>query len=272
MKKRKLRLKQIRLDGGTQPRVELDTAVVYDYADCYEANTKMPPLVVFFDGVDYWLADGFHRRFGADKAGLKSLECDVREGTRDDARWFSYSVNQTHGLRRKNTDKARAVIAALKHPKGAKMSDTAIAKHVGVDHKTVANRRAELESTREIPKSDARAGRDGRVIDTKNIGPKRPPTVAELNEGVPDEVEAVEADVQADGPPPAAEDIEPLEEPEPEDEPPAKPGTPAEIARAENWLVTEIAASVWVCQRDMPGGGQVDVARVLRDMADEEAK
>ena len=75
------------------------------------------------------------------------------------------------------------MLTALKHPRGAKMSDGKISKHVGVDDKTVAKYRAELQSTSEIPKSSRRTGRDGRTIDTSNIG--RPRKRAEPAEEAP---------------------------------------------------------------------------------------
>ncbi len=174
MQTKLLPVKKLRLDGDTQPRVEIDEDVVAEYAAAYKASAKMPPVVVFFDGTDHWLADGFHRRFAAIKAKLAKIRCEVRKGTREDARWYSYSANQTHGLRRSNADKARAVKAALKHPKGAEVSDTGIAEHVGVNDKTVAKYRDELQATSEIPKSDIREGRDGRTIDTSNIGKGKP--------------------------------------------------------------------------------------------------
>ena len=50
------------------------------------------------------------------------------------------------------------------------MSDSAIAEHVGVSHATVIKYRAELESTCQIDKSTSRKGKDGRTINTANIG------------------------------------------------------------------------------------------------------
>jgi hypothetical protein len=57
-----------------------------------------------------------------------------------------------------------------RHPKGAGLSDRQIAEYVGVDHKTVAKCRAELEATGELPQSTIRTGLDGRTTDTSNIG------------------------------------------------------------------------------------------------------
>lgn len=175
MAKRTLKLSQIRLDGNTQPRVELDEALVSEYKEAYLAGVQMPPLDVMFDGTDYWLWDGFHRRFGADHAGLEKLPCNVTNGTREDAQWASYGANKSHGLRRLNCDKQKAVKAALRHPKGPKCSNVELAEHCGVGESMVRKYRDEMESTSQITKSDTRTGRDGRTINTANIGKPKPP-------------------------------------------------------------------------------------------------
>ena len=62
--------------------------------------------------------------------------------------------------------------AALAHPNGASKSDHQIARHVGVDVKTVGNWREKL--TMELPQSTKRTGVDGRTINTANIGKRKP--------------------------------------------------------------------------------------------------
>jgi len=166
-------INSIRLDGGTQPRAAIDFDAVFDYMDAMSDGAIFPPVVVFYDGTNYWLADGFHRVKAVEKAGRDEVACEMRQGTREDAQWYSFAANKTNGLRRTNDDKHRAVKAALKHPKGAGQSDSQIARHVGVDHKTVAAWREKLEATREIPKSAKRAGGDGRTINTSKIGNRR---------------------------------------------------------------------------------------------------
>src|SRR5262245_28841978 len=61
-------LQRIRTDGGTQARAGLDEATVAEYAATWQTLSyqqngldKMPRIVVYHDGSDYWLADGFHR-------------------------------------------------------------------------------------------------------------------------------------------------------------------------------------------------------------------
>ncbi len=191
----------IRTDGGTQPRAELREEVISDYAELMTAGVTFPPITVFFDGQHYWLADGFHRLQAARKAIPGHLIlADLHQGTQADAQWFSYSVNKTHGLRRTNEDKERAVRAALQHPKANNLSNWQVAEHCGVNESTVRRYRQKIESTSAMPKSNRpdetpganeigestsampksdahhaatdrlRTGRDGRTINTANIG------------------------------------------------------------------------------------------------------
>jgi hypothetical protein len=65
------------------------------------------------------------------------------------------------------------VQAALKHPRGVELSDHEIARHVGVDHKTVLNWRMKLAASREIPQIATRTvTRKGKTYQQKtdNIG------------------------------------------------------------------------------------------------------
>ena len=164
-------LDQLRMDGGTQSRAGTDAEVVVEYRHIYQDGgvEAMPPVHAIHDGINYWLWDGFHRAKAASGL-LDALYVIVEPGTQEDARWRSYSANRTHGLRRTSADKARAVQAALRHPNAQSMSDRALGDHLGVDGKTVARYRREMEMTAEIPQSVTRTGRDGRTINTEQIG------------------------------------------------------------------------------------------------------
>lgn len=161
----------IRLDGGTQPRAALDFGTIEDYAEAMRAGITFPPVTVFYDGTDYWLADGFHRVKAAYAAGQDTIACEVHQGTLNDAQWFSFSANRANGLRRTNDDKQRAVRAALQHPNGVQLSNSQIAAHVGVTEGTIRNWRQKLTS--QITKSPRRKGRDGRSINVAKIGKPR---------------------------------------------------------------------------------------------------
>jgi uncharacterized ParB-like nuclease family protein len=156
-----LNLDQIRIDGGTQSRATIHDTTVSEYADSLERGVELPPVTVFFDGVSYWLADGFHRYHAHRRNGVTDIKADVQNGTQADAKLYSYGANQAHGLRRTNADKRNAVVGMLTN--FAEWADNRIAIHVGVSHVTVRATRKTLESTCQIDKSKSREGADGRT-------------------------------------------------------------------------------------------------------------
>ena len=180
----RLPINAIRLDGGTQPRSRIDSETVRLYHESLVQGAVFPPVLVFYDGACYWLADGFHRVTAHQYSGLKGIDAIVQQGTREDAQWASFSANRTHGLQRSTADKERAIKAALLHPKGATQSNQQIALHIGCSPSTVTKYRAELESTLQIGESVQRIGQDGRTQNTSNIG-KRPASAPAAPETVP---------------------------------------------------------------------------------------
>jgi len=98
--------------------------VVAEYAEHIES---LPPVVVFYDGTAYWLADGFHRVAAHVKAGRESVLADVRQGHRRDAILHSVGANAAHGLRRTNADKRRAVEILLRDEEWSGWSNVVIA-------------------------------------------------------------------------------------------------------------------------------------------------
>lgn len=171
----KLNLSQIRLDGGTQPRVALRTDVIDEYMELMKGGTQFDPVTVFFDGTDYWLADGFHRLAAARRAFPdQPIEAEVREGTLADAQWYSYGANKSHGLRRSNEDKERVVRNALQHPKAESLSNCELAAHCGVSEITVRRHRGKLgaSSTMSKMRTVTRGGKTYQQ-NTARIGKKK---------------------------------------------------------------------------------------------------
>lgn len=152
----RVNLKNIRRDGGTQPRAGIDPITVNEYTESMVAGVEFPPVTLFHDGQWYWLADGFHRVAAAEAAGLEAVRADVRSGEKRDAVLFSVGVNAHHGLRRTNPDKRRAVETLLRDEEWRQWSDREIARRVQVDHKTVAGVRAQLIQLGEIPRMEER--------------------------------------------------------------------------------------------------------------------
>jgi hypothetical protein len=139
-----LEISLIRLDGGTQPRSELNIETVNDYAEAMKAGAIFPAVTIFFNGTDYWLADGFHRIAASKKICLIVVSVEVLQGDRRDAILYSTGVNATHGLRRSNEDKRRVVRTLLQDPEWSQWSDRKIAKTCGVSNRFVGNIRREL--------------------------------------------------------------------------------------------------------------------------------
>jgi ParB-like chromosome segregation protein Spo0J len=152
---KKINLNVIRIDGGTQARVEIDMQVVADYAEAVNAGIEFPAITVYHDGADYWLADGFHRFHAHKQAGKASIAAEVVTGTARDAILHSLGANGTHGLRRSNADKRKAVMTMLADAEWAEWSDRKIAEACGVTHPFVAGIRKPKEVITVItPKAD----------------------------------------------------------------------------------------------------------------------
>lgn len=163
-------IEQIRLDGGTQPRAGIDEATVAEYAAQMEAGDLFPPLIVFHDGSSYWLADGFHRVAAWWRVGHETMPADVRQGTQRDAILYAVGANASHGLRRSNDDKRRAVLRLLEDEEWGQWSDREIARRTHTSHTFVAGLRATL--TGNVASERTYTTRHGTtaVMDTANIG------------------------------------------------------------------------------------------------------
>ncbi len=136
-----LDLSKIRTDGGTQPRTRLYEETVSEYREAIEDGAKFPPVTVFHDGSDYWLADGFHRFHAHKQAGKYQIAADVHQGARRNAVLYSVGANGDHGLRRTNEDKRNAAMVLLNDEEWAKWSDREIARQCGVHNSFVSRMR-----------------------------------------------------------------------------------------------------------------------------------
>jgi hypothetical protein len=153
-----LALEAFTLDPDCQPRAELRLDTVAEYAAAFADGDQFPPVMVFFDGVANWLADGFHRHAGATAAGIETLDADIRPGTRRDAILYSLGVNATHGLRRTNADKRRSVMTMLADPEWARWSDREIARQCAVSHEFVRQIREPSVNVDRYPRTVTRNG------------------------------------------------------------------------------------------------------------------
>lgn len=155
-------IKDIIRDENLQPRTTLDQDTIDEYTVAVELGADFPPVVVWNTDEGYILSSGFHRVAAFEAAGKKKVNCEVREGTRRDATWHALGENKTHGLKRSNADKRRAVELALADKEWRKWSDRKIAEHCGVHPETVGNVRRQLSESDSSPTPPTRLGADGK--------------------------------------------------------------------------------------------------------------
>lgn len=232
----KIQLADLKLDGGTQPRQQIDDETVTLYMERMERQRgevvdpegkAWEPLIVYYDGENYWLADGFHRAAAARKKGWADYPADIRQGTLRDAVAYSLGANARHGKPRTNADKRRAVMRALVDPEWSQLSDRELAKLCAVTHPLVGKIKAELELQRIAQRQ---------VVTPSTFSSTEQPPAAHTIDGIPQHNpgKVLRRDTgggltQLDAPPPRAPDA-PLFEPRPitaADLPPA----PLEIPR-----------------------------------------
>lgn len=173
----------IRCDGDTQSREFNDETTITEYKEAMLRGEKFAPVVVFFDGTDYWLGDGFHRVRAAKDGEIETLDADVREGTRRDAILFSVGANATHGLKRSTKDKQKAVRMLLDDEEWGVHSDNWIAEKCGVHDGMVASQRA-IHPKFKVPDSGTsmRIGKNGvRQPSKKARATPKAPEVSNLN-------------------------------------------------------------------------------------------
>ena len=167
-------------DGGTQMRAGMNADKVKEYEELLLDADGWPfdaPVVVYYDGAKYWLADGFHRLNAAHRSGkLQEIPAEIKAGTRRDAVLYACGANGKHGLPRTNDDKRRAVRTMLEDEEWSQWSDREIARRADVSNRFVSNLRQELSVNGSQMPTTRTVERNGQTYqqNTANIGANRP--------------------------------------------------------------------------------------------------
>jgi len=175
-------IEKIRVDGGTQLRAAIDDATVREYAEAIAAGGKFPRIVLFQDGIQLWLGDGFHRYFAHCRAGCAEIDALIHTGTKRDAVLYAAGCNS--GLRRTAADIERAVRTLLADADWSKRSDRWIAEACRPSAYTVGKVRGQTSTARARavdPEPVKRVGRDGRERALPQAKPKPVPVVVEAD-------------------------------------------------------------------------------------------
>jgi hypothetical protein len=143
-------LSLIAFDAGTQIRASINESVVAEYADRMTDGVEFPPIVLFHDGNQHYLADGFHRFMAARRNEFRDIEADVRAGTKQDALWFALGANK-HGLQLTSVDKKHAVLLAINS--FPDRSQNQIAAQVGCSQRYVSTLKEQVRTTSNLPQT-----------------------------------------------------------------------------------------------------------------------
>ncbi|AXE96120.1 hypothetical protein CUJ90_28265 [Paraburkholderia terricola] len=244
----------------------MDPELIADYRDAILRGDRMPHVSVVFDGVYFFLTDGWHRCLALEAAGKCEVEADVVSGTYRDAQLASFAANSRNGARRSNADKRLAVQRLLDDPEWAQWSNEAIAKACVVSAHTVAEVRHSISAFAEIPATRT-VERNGTIYqqDTTKIGKAQTTRVAAIKQPAAPVVAAsvwpfpiVPVDPAANPDAPVSTDVNPEGDEQadaPEVHAPAEPEVAApavdqEVAAAENGFDAVIEPSDKSALRD----------------------
>lgn len=146
-------LEVAKIHKGHQARKSINEDTVVEYAKHIEEGGEFPPIIVFFDSVDYHLADGYHRLLATERVGCLTILEEVRVGTSRDALKYALGANSHHGLPRTNADKRNAVEIALNDSEWSRLSTRDIAKLCNVSHNLVAEIQRERNPNTQVKDS-----------------------------------------------------------------------------------------------------------------------
>jgi hypothetical protein len=158
-------------DPRCQSRTGVDPWLVQEYVVALKEGAVMPPLSTIQAEEGHYIYDGFHRYEAYMRTEAKEIEVETEPGDIWDAIERSCSVNATHGKRRTNEDKRRAVetmLRVMRH-RGESWSNREIARRCAVSSRFVDNLVSANGTQIQRPTLVVRNGTAFKM-DTSNIG------------------------------------------------------------------------------------------------------
>ncbi|MCL2623753.1 MAG: hypothetical protein FWD31_08820 [Planctomycetaceae bacterium] len=173
------------LDPSLRIRLHRNDDTIMQYSEQMESPDDLknfPPVDVYFDGIRYWLADGYLRLEAAKRAGYDSVWVTINMGTSENAFWAAVVANSRHGLFLTRAERKRVVEIILK--RWPDRSNRMIAEAIGVSDKSVARIRNELAEKDELIIPEKRRGLDGKMHPSKKARKASVPCVTNLSVSV----------------------------------------------------------------------------------------
>ena len=136
MPEERIKIAKLATNKGLQMRVQYNDQKVEEYSERFDSSNKWPfdakVQVIRTEEGENLVWDGFHRILGAAKAGKTSVECDVEEGTFEDALDLAYGANGNHGIHRNDQDVRSIVEKILQDDRHKKKGQRTLAGIVGI--------------------------------------------------------------------------------------------------------------------------------------------
>jgi hypothetical protein len=149
-----LRPKQVRTDGATQSRIDMDEDLIAQLAKKFlkqksagydpHLDPPIPDPVLFWDGRHYWPGDGHHRIDAMLQAKIQWHSFRVYDGTERDAFLFAAGCNSRHGSRRRPEDVRYCIRRMLQDSEWKDWPNNEIARRCKCDPHTVADEKRRL--------------------------------------------------------------------------------------------------------------------------------
>jgi len=173
METKKVEIEEIKINDSPQVRITNDANVIADYAAHLAAGGTFPPVVLFGNEGQYYLADGFHRLEAAKTADQDMIDAEVHPGDRKAALKFALSANAKHGLRRSNPDKRHAIQIALAEFPG--LSNHAYEEMCRVSDDLVKKVKGEVQAEKEaeLKQKSRKEEKNSPLTDTLAKGPEK---------------------------------------------------------------------------------------------------
>jgi uncharacterized ParB-like nuclease family protein len=131
----------INITGGTQSRLKIKEDYVKEIYEKMKDGVDYDAVTIFFDGKEYWLADGFHRYHATRKLGKSSIKCKITNGLLRDAILYSKVANNLHGLPPTLQDKINNAKEMIEDFEWGGWSNREIGRICDVSHVTIAKLR-----------------------------------------------------------------------------------------------------------------------------------
>ena len=178
-----LEVAQIVFDKELQVRIETCQQTIHEYYEVMETEEdmkKFPPLVVYFDGCYYWLADGHHRYWAIFRRGFEKVLVKVIDGTHDDAILAAVRLNSQNGLRLKDDDWEKIIPLITNKKQWKDWSNRKLGEELGCSYKTIERYRSDISGGTAVP-PEKRKGKDGKSYPARKVISKNAISVPKEN-------------------------------------------------------------------------------------------